>query len=114
MCGLLQCGPAFDPNGLATGGYLYHWLQTVLNSPKERVSISGTPRWRLVYFAWVCSVDFTSPRDTFVFVARCLKRKTSSVCLSNSLFEFAVCAFEFWFEKTNRNRKAIIVKISAE
>ena len=39
MCGLLQCGPAFDPNGLTTGGYLYNWLQTVLNSPKEKVSV---------------------------------------------------------------------------
>lgn len=37
MCGLLQCGPVFDPNGLITGGYLYNWLQTVLNSPKEKV-----------------------------------------------------------------------------
>ena len=37
MCGLLQCGPAFDRNGLITGGYLYNWLQTVLNSPKEKV-----------------------------------------------------------------------------
>ena len=37
MCGLLQCGPAFDPKGLTSGGYLYNWLQTVLNSPKEKV-----------------------------------------------------------------------------
>lgn len=41
MCGLLQCGPAFDPNGLSTGGYLYNWLQTVLNSPKERIHQLG-------------------------------------------------------------------------
>ena len=39
MCGLLQCGPVFDPNGLITGGYLYNWLQTVLNSPKEKVRL---------------------------------------------------------------------------
>ena len=39
MCGLLQCGPSFDPNGLVTGGYLYKWLQTVLNSPKEKVGL---------------------------------------------------------------------------
>ena len=37
MCGLLQCGPTFDPKGLTSGGYLYNWLQTVLNSPKEKV-----------------------------------------------------------------------------
>jgi len=37
MCGLLQCGPVFDPHGLITRGYLYNWLQTVLNSPKEKV-----------------------------------------------------------------------------
>lgn len=42
MCGLLQCGPVFDPNGLITGGYLYNWLQTVLNSPKEKVSFVRT------------------------------------------------------------------------
>ena len=40
MCGLLQCGPSFDPNGLVTGGYLYKWLQTVLNSPKEKVGLT--------------------------------------------------------------------------
>lgn len=39
MCGLLHCGPVFDPNGLITGGYLYNWLQTVLNSPKEKVRL---------------------------------------------------------------------------
>jgi len=39
MCGLLQCGPIFDPNGLITVGYLYNWLQTVLNSPKEKVRL---------------------------------------------------------------------------
>ena len=37
MCGLLQCGAVFDPHGLITRGYLYNWLQTVLNSPKEKV-----------------------------------------------------------------------------
>ncbi|XP_068703466.1 protein furry homolog-like isoform X2 [Montipora foliosa] len=41
MCGLLQCGPAFDRNGLITGGYLYNWLQTVLNSPKEKIHQLG-------------------------------------------------------------------------
>ncbi|KAL9973951.1 hypothetical protein ACROYT_G020474 [Oculina patagonica] len=41
MCSLLQCGPAFDPNGLITGGYLYKWLQTVLNSPKEKIHQLG-------------------------------------------------------------------------
>ncbi|KAJ7393112.1 hypothetical protein OS493_008411 [Desmophyllum pertusum] len=41
MCGLLQCGPVFDPNGLITGGYLYNWLQTVLNSPKEKIHQLG-------------------------------------------------------------------------
>lgn len=39
MCSLLQCGPVFDPNGLITGEYLYKWLQTVLNSPKEKVRV---------------------------------------------------------------------------
>ena len=39
MCALLQCGPVFDRNGLITGGYLYNWLQLVLNSPKEKVSL---------------------------------------------------------------------------
>ena len=43
MCGLLQCGPSFDPNGLVTGGYLYKWLQTVLNSPKEKVGLLHCP-----------------------------------------------------------------------
>ena len=43
MCGLLQCGPVFDPNGLVTGGYLYSWLQTVLNSPKEKVRFEQEP-----------------------------------------------------------------------
>ncbi|KAJ7393101.1 hypothetical protein OS493_008400 [Desmophyllum pertusum] len=41
MCGLLQCGPVFDPNNLITGGYLYNWLQTVLNSPKEKIHQLG-------------------------------------------------------------------------
>lgn len=39
MCALLQCAPVFDRNGLITGGYLYNWLQLVLNSPKEKVSL---------------------------------------------------------------------------
>lgn len=63
MCGLLQCGPAFDPNGLSTGGYLYNWLQTVLNSPKDRVSIYGGC---FIYF-FICSVVVKTPRDAFVF-----------------------------------------------
>lgn len=42
MCGLLHCGPVFDPNGLITGGYLYNWLQTVLNSPKEKVRLGAS------------------------------------------------------------------------
>lgn len=41
MCALLQCGSAFDPNGLISGGYLYNWLQTVLNSPKEKIHQLG-------------------------------------------------------------------------
>ena len=46
MCALLQCGRAFEPNGLIMGGYLYKWLQTVLNSPKERVRLYVVPcRW---------------------------------------------------------------------
>ena len=40
MCALLQCGPVFDPDGLSTDGYVYTWLQTVLNSPKEKVTTS--------------------------------------------------------------------------
>ncbi|XP_029213132.2 LOW QUALITY PROTEIN: protein furry homolog [Acropora millepora] len=41
MCALLQCGPVFDRNGLITGGYLYNWLQLVLNSPKEKIHQLG-------------------------------------------------------------------------
>ena len=38
MCAILQCGPMFDANGLSPSGYLYGWLQIVLNSPKEKVN----------------------------------------------------------------------------
>ncbi|XP_032237485.2 protein furry homolog isoform X2 [Nematostella vectensis] len=41
MCALLQCGAMFDPNGLILGGYLYNWLETVLNSPKEKIHLLG-------------------------------------------------------------------------
>lgn len=50
MCALLQCGSAFDPNGLITGGYLYNWLQTVLNSPKEKVGFFY--QRTIVSFVW--------------------------------------------------------------
>ena len=66
MCGLLQCGPAFDPNGLSTGGYLYNWLQTVLNSPKERVGIYGG---YFIYF-FICSVVVTKKARKEVLVAQ--------------------------------------------
>lgn len=112
MCGLLQCGPAFDPNGLSTGGYLYNWLQTVLNSPKERVGIYGS--YLLLYF-FICSVVFTTPCDIFVysFFSVTVFRGESRVCLQNSLLDFTFFVLEFWVGKTNSNRKSIM-KLSAK
>lgn len=66
MCGLLQCGPAFDPNGLITGGYLFKWLQTVLNSPKEKVSFCANVCEKETLFDFVpnfCCVAVLSAPD---------------------------------------------------
>lgn len=109
MCGLLQCGPAFDPNGLSTGGYLYNWLQTVLNSPKERVGIYGG---YFVYF-FICSVVVTTPCDIYSFFSVTVFRGESRVCLPNSLLDFTFFVLEFWVGKTNSNRKSIM-KLSAK
>ena len=37
MCALCGCGPVFDFSAIKEDGYLYSWLQTILNSPKEKV-----------------------------------------------------------------------------
>ena len=37
MCALLVCGEVFDPNAFTQEGYLYSWLDNLLNCNDERV-----------------------------------------------------------------------------
>ena len=39
MSALLCCGPTFDPEALIKGRYIYRWLENMLCSQEEKVSL---------------------------------------------------------------------------
>lgn len=39
MSAVLCCGPVFDPAGLEEGGHIYRWLDTLLSSRIDKVSV---------------------------------------------------------------------------
>ena len=48
MGALLVCGEVFDPNAFTQEGYLYSWLDNLLNCNDERVSYEGMVTWKFL------------------------------------------------------------------